>query len=51
VPRPLPPNVQEISPPRHRGGAGPARHLTVVVDETVIGGVRVQVNGHVVDNT
>ena len=51
VPRPLPPNVQESLRRAIEAWQGRRVHLTVVVDETVIGGVRVQVNGHVVDNT
>ena len=51
VPRPLPPEVQESLRRAIEAWQGRRVHLTVVVDETVIGGVRVQVNGHVVDNT
>lgn len=51
VPRPLPPNVQESLHRAIEAWQGRRVHLTVVVDEDVIGGVRVQVNGHVVDNT
>ena len=51
VPRPLPPDGQESLHRAIEAWQGRRVHLTVVVDETVIGGVRVQVNGHVVDNT
>ena len=51
VPRLLPPDVQESLRRAIEAWQGRRVHLTVVVDETVIGGVRVQVNGHVVDNT
>ena len=51
VPRPPPPDVQESLRRAIEAWQGRRVHLTVVVDETVIGGVRVQVNGHVVDNT
>jgi len=51
VPRPLPPDKQESLQRAIEAWQGRRVHLTVVVDETVIGGVRVQVNGHIVDNT
>jgi len=51
VPRPLPPDVQESLRRAIEAWQGRRVHLTVVVDEALIGGVRVQVNGCVVDNT
>jgi len=51
VPRPLTPDKQEFLQRAIETWLGRRVHLTVVVDETVIGGVRVQVNGRVVDNT
>ena len=51
VPRPLPPEVQESLRRAIAAWQGRHVHLTVIVDDSVIGGVRVQVNGQVVDNT
>jgi len=51
VPRPLSPGQQESLQHAIEAWAGRRVHLSVVVDESVIGGVRVQVSGKVVDNT
>jgi F-type H+-transporting ATPase subunit delta len=51
VPRPLPPEKQELLRRAVEQWVGRRVHITVVVDESVIGGVRVQVDGRVVDNT
>ena len=51
VPRPLSPDKQALLQRAIEAWVGRRVHLTVVVDESVIGGVRVQVNGQVVDNT
>ena len=51
VPRPLSPNKQVLLQRAIEAWVGRRVHLTVVVDDSVIGGVRAQVNGRVVDNT
>ena len=51
VPRPLSSEKQTLLQRAIESWVGRRVHLTVVIDESVIGGVRVQVNGHVVDNT
>jgi len=51
VPRPLSPDKQALLQRAIEAWVGRRVHLTVVVDESVIGGVRVQVSGRVVDNT
>jgi len=51
VPRPLPPEKQEPLQRAIEQWVGRRVHVAVVVDESVIGGVRVEVNGRVADNT
>jgi F-type H+-transporting ATPase subunit delta len=51
VPRPLTPDTQALLRREIEAWVGQRIRLTVVVDESVIGGVRLQVNGRVVDNT
>jgi F-type H+-transporting ATPase subunit delta len=51
VPRPLSPDKQAQLHRAVEQWVGRRVHLTVVIDESLIGGVRVQVNGRVVDNT
>jgi len=51
VPRPPSPDMQALLHQAIEAWVGRRIRLTVVVDESVIGGVRVQVNGQVVDNT
>jgi F-type H+-transporting ATPase subunit delta len=51
VPQPLSTDKQALLQRKIEEWVGRRVHLTVVVDESVIGGVRVQVNGRVVDNT
>jgi F-type H+-transporting ATPase subunit delta len=51
VPRPLSPDKQALLQRAIEAWVGRRVHLTMVVDESVIGGVRVQVSGQVVDNT
>lgn len=51
VPRPLSPDMQELLQRAIEAWVRQRIRLTVVIDESVIGGVRVQVNGKVVDNT
>jgi F-type H+-transporting ATPase subunit delta len=51
VPRPLAPDMQALLHRTIEAWVGQRIRLTVVVDESVIGGVRLQVNGRVVDNT
>ena len=51
VPRPLSPDKQDQLQRAIEQWVGRRVHLTVVIDESLIGGVRVQVNGRVVDNT
>jgi len=51
VPRPLSPDKQAQLHRAIEQWVGRRVHLTVVIDESLIGGVRVQVNGRVVDNT
>ncbi len=51
VPRTLTPEEHKLLRSAIEQWVGRRVHLTVVVDETVIGGVRVQVSGKVVDNT
>jgi F-type H+-transporting ATPase subunit delta len=51
VPRPLSPDMQELLQRAIEAWVRQRIRLTVVIDESIIGGVRVQVNGKVVDNT
>ena len=51
VPHPLSPDMQALLHQAIEAWVKQRIRLTVVVDESVIGGVRVQVNGKVVDNT
>jgi F-type H+-transporting ATPase subunit delta len=51
VPRPLAPDKQALLQGAIEQWVGRRVHMTVVVDESVIGGVRVQVDGRVIDNT
>ncbi len=51
VPRPLMPELQALLHQALEAWLKRRIHLTVVVDESLIGGVRVQVNGKVIDNT
>jgi len=51
VPRSLSPDMQELLQRAIEAWVRQRIRLTVVIDESVIGGVRVQVNGKVVDNT
>jgi len=51
LPRPVTPDRQAMLQRAIEEWLGRRVHLTVVIDESLIGGVRVQVNGRVVDNT
>jgi F-type H+-transporting ATPase subunit delta len=51
VPRPLTPEKLGLLQLAIEQWVGRRVHISVVIDESVIGGVRVQVNGRVVDNT
>jgi len=51
VPRPLAPELRVRLHQALEGWLRRRIHLTVVIDESLIGGVRVQVDGKVIDNT
>jgi len=51
LPRPVTPDRQAMLQRAIEEWLGRRVHLTVVIDESLIGGVRVQVDGKVIDNT